>query len=403
MKLKDFWSENKLLCTFIILVFILIFLLLIFIFYNNKNDTKTEERINISDFSNTLEIKKEWKILSYPEIIVLSESDWEIVSLNVEQWDIVEEWDILMQIWNEELWEETIDKVEKHIWWKYREFYDNMDEYSEFEMQYWWEISLLEQELIENNAALKIATDTNDIKTLEATKNNIQDINQKLTALKLQRDSYKSRISSIENEIQSANKESIDLYYEFDKQTPRAPIQWIIWDIYVQEWDEIKNWDKLCTIINNNYVPEISVWLDFNEYVFTKDLTWVVIITENENRWNSYYVWEIFTRSPIINDEWKYTITVKIMEDDIPNLILSDENTKITVIFTKDFETIWIPENCFTSLLNTWWVLTLRENDIIIEKEVWIKNRRENWVNINDIWLYSIENNNEILCRLNEN
>ena len=403
MKLKDFWSENKLLCTFIILVFILIFLLLIFIFYNNKNNTKTGERINISDFSNTLEIKKEWKILSYPEIIVLSESDWEIVSLNVEQWDIVEEWDILMQIWNEELWEETIDKVEKHIWWKYREFYDNMDEYNEFEMQYWWEISLLEQELIENNAALKIATDTNDIKTLEATKNNIQDINQKLTALKLQRDSYKSRISSIENEIQSANKESIDLYYEFDKQTPRAPIQWIIWDIYVQEWDEIKNWDKLCTIINNNYVPEISVWLDFNEYVFTKDLTWVVIITENENRWNSYYVWEIFTRSPIINDEWKYTITVKIMEDDIPNLILSDENTKITVIFTKDFETIWIPENCFTSLLNTWWVLTLRENDIIIEKEVWIKNRRENWVNINDIWLYSIENNNEILCRLNEN
>ena len=403
MKLKDFWSENKLLCTFIILVFILIFLLLIFIFYNNKNNTKTGERINISDFSNTLEIKKEWKILSYPEIIVLSESDWEIVSLNVEQWDIVEEWDILMQIWNEELWEETIDKVEKHIWWKYREFYDNMDEYNEFEMQYWWEISLLEQELIENNAALKIATDTNDIKTLEATKNNIQDINQKLTALKLQRDSYKSRISSIENEIQSANKESIDLYYEFDKQTPRAPIQWIIWDIYVQEWDEIKNWDKLCTIINNNYVPEISVWLDFNEYVFTKDLTWVVIITENENRWNSYYVWEIFTRSPIINDEWKYTITVKIMEDDIPNLILSDENTKITVIFTKDFETIWIPENCFTSLLNTWWVLTLRENDIIIEKEVWIKNRRENWVNINDIWLYSIEKNNEILCRLNEN
>jgi hypothetical protein len=41
------------------------------------------------------------------------------------------------------------------------------------------------------------------------------------------------------------------------------------------------------------------------------------------------------------------------MEDDIPNLILSDENTKITVIFTKDFETIWIPENCFTNLLNT--------------------------------------------------
>jgi hypothetical protein len=30
---------------------------------------------------------------------------------------------------------------------------------------------------------------------------------------------------NLEDEIQSANKESIDLYYEFDKQTPRAPIQ----------------------------------------------------------------------------------------------------------------------------------------------------------------------------------
>ena len=355
LKLKNFRNKNKILYIIIFTIFILTIITLFVINYRNKNKLKTEERINIWEFSNILEIDKEWKLLSFPEVTILSETDWEVISLNVTQWDIVEERDILMQIWTEDYNEETIDKLDRQIWWKYVEFYENMDKYNEFDSQYWQEISKLEQELIENDAALKIATDTNDIKTIQTSQNNIQDINKKLVNLKSQRDNIKSRMLNIENEIQSVNKESINLYYEFDKQAPRATIQWIIWDVYVQEGDEVKNWDKLCTIIDNRFTPEISVWLDFNEYLLTKDLTWVMIITENENRWNSYYEWEIYTRSPKINKEWEYTITVKILEEDVPDLILSDENTKITVVFTKDFPTIWIPENCFTELwINSW-------------------------------------------------
>jgi RNA binding exosome subunit len=55
-------------------------------------------------------------------------------------------------------------------------------------------------------------------------KNEIQELNQRLTILKRERDNLKSNVSYIENEINSANKESINLYYEFDKQTPRATI-----------------------------------------------------------------------------------------------------------------------------------------------------------------------------------
>jgi predicted nucleic acid-binding Zn-ribbon protein len=82
----------------------------------------------------------------------------------------------------------------------------------------------LERELLENNAALQIATDTNDTKTIDKMKNEIQELNQRLTILKRERDNLKSNVSYIENEINSANKESINLYYEFDKQTPRATI-----------------------------------------------------------------------------------------------------------------------------------------------------------------------------------
>ena len=170
---------------------------------------------------------------------------------------------------------------------------------------------------------------------------------------------------------------------------------WIVWKIYVEEWDEIHNWDKLCTIIDNTYTPEISVWVDFNEYLLLRDLTWVIIITENENWWNSYYEWEIYTRSPILNDEWKYTITIKITEDNVSDLIISDENTKITVVFTKDFSTIWIPENCFTELWNNSWILTLRDGEVITWKEVWIKNKWNNWINVDNLALFWLEKEEE--------
>ena len=55
-------------------------------------------------------------------------------------------------------------------------------------------------------------------------KNEIQELNQRLTILKRERDNLKNSISDIENEINSANMESVNLYYEFDKQTPRATI-----------------------------------------------------------------------------------------------------------------------------------------------------------------------------------
>ncbi len=414
MKFRDWWRNYKSIGIFciIFILFLVCFTIWNILQNNKKQEIKKEEWINISEFSNTLEIQKTWKLLSYPEITVLSETDWEIISLNVSEGDIVEQRDILMQIWNEYDNKETIDKLDKQISQKYIEFYENMDEYNEFELKHWLEISDLEKTILESNVILQIATDTNDSKTINEMQNKIYETSQKLKLLKNERDNLKNKITNLENEINSVNKESLNLYYEFDKQTPRASIQWVVWNIYVQEWDKIKNWDKLCTIIDNIHSPEISVWLDFDEYVLTQDLTWVIIITENENRWNSYYEWEIYTRNPKINDEWEYILTVRILEE-VSDLILSDENTKITVVFNKDFPTIWIPENCFTKISKDNWILTLRDGEIITQKEIWIKNKWNNWININSLWLYSLENeekkdemnlhtweNFEVLCNL---
>jgi hypothetical protein len=96
-----------------------------------------------------------------------------------------------------------------------------------------------------------------------------------------------------------------------------------------------------------------------------------------------------------LNDEWKYTVTVKITEE-VSDLILGDDNSKITVVFDINSQSEWIPDNCFKNIWNNTWILTLRDWDIIVEKEVWIKNRWNWWNNISNLWLYSLEKEEEI-------
>ena len=389
----------------IIFVLFLIFFVIWNIYSNNKKQEITEEWVNISEFPTTLEIDKEWNLLSYPEVIVLAESDGEVINMNVSQWDIVQERDILMQIWEEDWIDENTD-IDTRIGRKFAEYYQVKDEYEQFESEFWEEISILEKKLKENNTAFSIAVDTNDNKTIENLQQEIQDISGRLNLLKWQRDSLKSDMTRLDSEILIENQENIEYLYELDKKMPRSTIQWVVSEIYVQQWDEVKNWDELLKIIDNMYSPEIAVWLNFNEYVLTQDLTWVMIITENENRWDSYYEWEIYTRSPKINEDWEYTLTVRILEE-VSDLILNDKNTKITVIFTKDYPTIWIPKNCFTEIWKNNWKLTLRDGEIITWMEVWIKNKWDYWINVDNLELSSLENevkkdgidSYEVLCR----
>ena len=389
----------------IVFILFLVCFILRNIIWKFEKDEKTEEWVNISDFPTTLEIDEEWILLSYPEVTVLAETDWEIMSLNVTQWDIVEEWDILMQIWEEDWIDENTD-IDTRIWRKFAEYYQMKDEYEQFESDFWQEISNLEKNLMEYNTEFSIAVDTQNEKDIENIQEKIHDVDERLNLLKNRKNYLKSEVNRLESEILIENQENIEYYYELDKKMPRAPIQWVVSEIYVNEWDEVENGDKLLKIIDNTYSPEIAVWLNFNEYVLTQDLTWVMIITENENRWDSYYEWEIYTRSPKINEDWEYTLTVRILEE-VSDLILNDKNTKITVIFTKDFPTIWIPKNCFTKLWKNSWILTLRDGEVIIWKEVWIKNKWNEWINVDNLALSSLENGKkkdgidsyEILCK----
>ena len=395
--LKFYWKKYKWLS--VVLVIIIICLLIIWIrsiylFLETRKLNKNTEWININDFSSSLKMDKEWKLQSYPKITLLSDVNWEILTLNANIWDIVEEYQILMQIKNIN----SINSDYDDVWVMIETMYENYEEiekqYNEFQKENGDKIKKLEKKLFNDQNALVQAIEFRDSESKEILEDEIEKTSKEYNTLKQQQDAMKNKLNNLESEIKLVRNETDKFYSESEKQTPRAPFKWIIEKIYINEWESVRNWDPLITIINNNFTPEISVSLDFDEYVLTKDLTWVDILIENENWWNFECKWEIYTRSPILNNEWKYTITVKII-DEVSDLILSDENTKVTVIFTIDSTSQRIPVRCFKKIWKTNWILSLRDGDILTWREVWIKSKWEDWVNVENLALFWLEKEDE--------
>ena len=176
MFIKNRLKEHKILSiTFTVIFFIILWIIsaVIYFLFENKHKTQTE-RIDISEFSSTLEMKKEWKVLWYPEITILSNIDWEVLSLDVNEWVIVEEWQILMQIWDPEETEISDVDIDAQIWQKYARAYEKEKEYDEFQMLYWEEISMLENKILQDNKALSVAVEMDDESTKTILQNEIQ-------------------------------------------------------------------------------------------------------------------------------------------------------------------------------------------------------------------------------------
>ena len=398
--LKYWWKKYKWLSVFLVVMILLWLIFLVKkvcrIIENRNVITSTEEWVNILDFSNILEMDKVWKLESYPTTTILSDIDGEVMSINIITWDIVQQYDILMQIKNVNNTSSDYDNIDQMMDVMYDNYKDLDREYRDFQREYWDRISDLENELFNTQNALIQAMELNDSEWRETLKDEIEKINNELKVLKSKQEDLEFWVRNLESEMGLIRNETDKYYSELEKQTPRAPFKWVVSNIYVWEWDVVKNGDMLLSIINNNYTPEISVNLDFNEYLLTKDLTWVNIIIDNENWWDFEYNWEIYTRSPILNEEWKYTVTVRVIGDNVIDLILDDDNSKITVIFPIESTSEWIPNRCFKSIWKDNWILTLRDWDVIVDREVWIKSIWENWINVDKLELYWLEKEEEI-------
>ena len=78
---------------------------------------------------------------------------------------------------------------------------------------------------MEYNVEFIIAVDIQDKKTAENMQEKIQEVDERLSLLKNQRDNLKSNMMRLDNEILMENRENIEYLYELDKKSPRATIQ----------------------------------------------------------------------------------------------------------------------------------------------------------------------------------
>ena len=125
MILKYWWKKYRWLSAILVvfILFLLFFLVKRIIRFVNDRNIQTEEWINIQEFSTTLKMEKLWELNSYPEVVLLSEIDGEIMTLNVSTWDLVDEYQILMQIKNAD-W---ID-WDYNVWEIIEDIYDDYDD-----------------------------------------------------------------------------------------------------------------------------------------------------------------------------------------------------------------------------------------------------------------------------------
>jgi len=165
--LKHRWGKYRWLSAMLVVIILLLLFFLIrkvYRFIDNRNNIiQTEEWVSILDFSNKLEMIKTWKLESYPEVNILSDVDGEVMNINIVTWDIVNEYDILMQIKNINWVSSDYDDVDKMIE-VMNENYDELEkEYNDFKIENWDKIKKLEKQLYNDQNALIQAMELNDI------------------------------------------------------------------------------------------------------------------------------------------------------------------------------------------------------------------------------------------------
>lgn len=400
------WFNKKYI--FIVLLFFVILWIYFYYFWkkfiNIKHEVddkyltnEREERIPFSNFKWNFLLKKEWIFLDYPKIVVLSDMEWIISKINVNIWDDVKKWKILVQIdSNTKEYENNIKDAEIDI--------ENL------QIQYQLIQKLYEQSNIENQESMKnldeiiSEKETEIIKYMNIWDESAQKIVEKeiewyekeISYLQINQKNkeqeFKSEMMKINSEIQSLRNIYDDNYSKLNKLNARATIDWKIWEIFVKKWDKIEKWTELLNIKNIEEMPEISFNLSFDEYLLIKNISDVDVLVEKNN-----WVIEQYVFSGIINsinseldENWNVNITVKINEN--VKYDFFENISKILVEFNINFDWINIPENCIRDIKNNVWIISLRIWEKIYNQNVKIKYKIQNWLLIDNFMIDSLEN-----------
>lgn len=361
-----------------------------------------KQRTSVTRFSNVIHMVKECNLLPYPEITILSDVDWKVSSLNISEWEYIKKWKILMQINNDSNeYTEKLNDVQLSIDELQIEYENMKSEYDQSDLIYSQQIEELNNEISYTEDLLAESVFQYDGEWQEIRENKIEEIENQIANIQVEQwikhQDFIVKINRIENEIISKRNEYETYYNKINQLTPRATIDWTVWEIYISQWDLIHNGDLLLTIIKSDEDPKFSVELDFDEYILTQNLSEVIVVLNLENEWQ--YSWTIFTRNPAINENNKYEVTVQIPDFSWTNIRDVDS---MSIIFPIESKWLRINESCINYSWNNSAFINLYDWIREWTQDVTILTHLDNQVLIDDGQLFIQSNDDSTLNNLEE-
>lgn len=366
-----------------------------------------KQRTSVTRFSNVIHMVKECNLLPYPEITILSDVDWKVSSLNISEWEYIKKWKILMQINNDSNeYTEKLNDVQLSIDELQIEYENMKSEYDKSDLIYSQQIEELNNEISYTEDLLAESVFQYDGEWQQIRENKIEEIENQIANIQVEQwikhQDFIVKINRIENEIISKRNEYETYYNKINQLTPRATIDWTVWEIYISQWDLIHNGDLLLTIIKSDEDPKFSVELDFDEYILTQNLSEVIVVLNLENEWQysiQQYSWTIFTRNPAINENNKYEVTVQIPDFSWTNIRDVDS---MSIIFPIESKWLRINESCINYSWNNSAFINLYDWIREWTQDVTILTHLDNQVLIDDGQLFIQSNDDSTLNNLEE-
>jgi len=177
---------------------------------------------------------------------------------------------------------------------------------------------------------------------------------------------------------------------EYNKLTIKSPISWIVWEIFIDLWQEISNWMPMFDISNNS-LSEAKISFNKKELSFVSENNSVFLNFD----WN-IFTWSIYSISKNADSNLKYVSRV-IFQDD-PDLIGNIISVFIPIEVKYNLISLDI-----LKIKNNWvWTINSLKNWKIEKLEVKLGDIYEDSVEIitnldknTDIILNNIDNYNE--------
>jgi hypothetical protein len=204
----------------------------------------------------------------------------------------------------------------------------------------------------ENTLDKVIAWSEDSIKSLEL------QIKQNEESIRTSKESRDLTLKWLENNMTDAYIWQEVAIKDYNKLNIKASIDWLVWDIFVDEWQDVMNWTPILSIISDK-ASEVELYFKESELSYIS--VWDNVYA---NFWQKSLTWTIYSISSVSDDSLNYKV-LAVFNEKIQNLwwvmdVSIPVKSKSILIPIKNVNLVWTNK----------WIINILENWKIVPKEI---------------------------------